>query len=282
MTMSKHRRNFLRTIFGAAFALVIAPFLSLGKFLYRPEIEKDQIKQIRQKITNISEMPPNSRISFPFPETGDSKIDKDPFRQYMLIRTPAGDVRALSKVCVHLWCLWEYIPDLNECQCPCHGSVYNPDTGVAIRGPAYYQRYPTNALPMLKVEIDENGDIYVSQLNGRVGFGREWKRDLTRIQKLAESSAETDAVAHVPLWNPVEASRAARILKKYNLKLVKAYGYVRKGKDKEWLAVNAVEDEGKLNAVYALDVMAKPRDLLRLAEDEDVIIPLLRTPAGQR
>ncbi len=277
--MARARRGMLKAIFGAAFAVTIAPFLSWGRFLYRQEAVKEQI---RQKVANISELPPNTRINFPFPKTGDPKIDSDPFRQYMLIRTPAGEVRALSKVCVHLWCLWEYIPDLNECQCPCHGSVYNPDTGVAIRGPAYYQPYPTNALPMLKVEIDENGDIYVSQLDGKVGYGREWKRDLTRIQKIAESSPDTDAVAYVPLWNPVRASRAASILKKYNLKLVKAYGYLARGSAKEWLAVDTVEDAAKMDAVYALDVMAKPRDLLRLAEDKDVIMPLLRTPAGQR
>ena len=275
--MARQRRLILRSIIGAAIALVVSPFLSWGKYLYR---KTDEQLKIRQKVANIVELKQSSKIYFPFPKTGDPKVDSDPFRQYALVITPSGDVKALSRVCVHLWCLWEYIPSLNEAQCPCHGSVYNPDTGVAIRGPAYYQPYPTNALPMLKVEVDENGDIYVSQLDGRVGIGREWKRDLSRIKKLAEDSPDRRIIAYIPLWNPIPSSSIRRLVEGYNLEIVKIYGFIDRGSGREWRVVEKMEDTKRLDAVYALDVAATPNDLLRLAEDKDVIIPLLREASG--
>ena len=271
--MARQRRFILKSILGTAIALVISPFLSWGKYLYRQTGEELQIKQ---RVANISELKPGSKIYFPFPKTGDPKVDSDPFRQYALIMTPSGDVKALSRVCVHLWCLWEYIPRLNEAQCPCHGSVYNPETGVAIRGPAYYQPYPTNALPMLRVEIDEKGDIYVSQLDGRVGIGREWKRDLSRIKELAEKQPNEDALAYVPLWSPVPSSKIERMVRRYSIEIVKAYGFVEKSTGREWKVVERLEDTKGLDGIYALDVVAKPGELLQLAEDKDVIIPLLR------
>jgi len=253
---------------------MIAPFLSWGGFLYRPE-SKD--KELRQRVANLKEIQPNSRLTFPFPRTGNLKIDSDPFRQYALIRLPNGELKAYSKVCVHLWCLWDYFPNIREIQCPCHGSVYNPDTGVAIKGPAALQPYPTNALPELKVEVDENGDIYVSQLAGRVGYGREWKAVLSSIQNLSQTSPNQEVLAYVPFKTPTEVKGVQKFLGKYGAKLSRAYGYAGKGKDRQWLDAASVSDAQRMmEAVYGLDVVAKPKDLLRMADDPNVIIVMVR------
>ncbi|MDJ0269145.1 MAG: Rieske 2Fe-2S domain-containing protein [Aigarchaeota archaeon] len=272
--MAGQRRNFLKMIFGSAFLVTIAPFLSWGGFLFRKEKTGEEL---RQKVANISEVPPNSIVTFPFPRTGNPKVDSDPFRQYALIHLPNGDVKAFSKVCVHLWCLWGYFPDLREIQCPCHGSIYNPDTGVATAGPAALQPYPTNALPELKVEVDENGDIYVTHLDGKVGYGREWKRALDSIQKLAETAPDKEVVAYVPFVKPLQSKNIKSFLSRYNVRLSKAYGYSGQGKNREWLESDAVDEaQSIMDAAYGLDVVAKPRDLLKIADDNNVFIVYIR------
>lgn len=68
--------------------------------------------------------------------------DKELTRQY----TYNGDVlkrdylqkpgvKALYKVCVHLGCLYKWVPTNDRFECPCHGSKYLP-TGIRVDGPA--------------------------------------------------------------------------------------------------------------------------------------------------
>ncbi|MEM2652499.1 MAG: hypothetical protein QXU87_10570, partial [Candidatus Caldarchaeum sp.] len=87
--MAGSRRNILRTVFGASLLAVLAPFLSWGGFLYRPEAKGGSI---RQRIINLKDLPVNSRYTFPFPATGDAMVDSDPFRQYILVHLPSGDL----------------------------------------------------------------------------------------------------------------------------------------------------------------------------------------------
>ena len=269
--MARVRRNVLKSLFGAGLVLTLAPFLSWGQFLYR----KSAKEAIRQKVANIKDIPPNSDLTFPFPRTDDPKVDSDPFRQYALIHLPEGELKAFSKVCVHLWCLWGYFPDSRQMQCPCHGSVYNPDTGVAIAGPAAFQPYPNNALPELKVEIDENGDIYVSQPDGTVGVGREWKKFLNPIQELATSSPSQEITAYIPLRKNLEPKEVRDLVSGYGVGIVNAYGFRKRGRETNFITV----DEGALgnvDAVYALDVRGRASDIVKLAGDERVIIAMLR------
>jgi len=82
-------------------------------------------------------------------------------------------------ICVHLWCLWNYLPQFKQMQCPCHGSIYRVEDGLAIDGPASQQTPPNNALPKLDLEVDEAGDLWVLppnwnvDENGIVGYGRK-------------------------------------------------------------------------------------------------------------
>jgi nitrite reductase/ring-hydroxylating ferredoxin subunit len=276
--MAGPRRNILKTFFGASLLAAIAPFLSWGGFLYRPNRQE----ALRQRIANINDLQPNSRITFAFPATGDPKIDSDPFRQYGLIRLPTGEVKAYSKVCVHLWCLWDYFPSSREMQCPCHGSVYNPDTGVAIRGPASFQPYPTNALPELELEIDAQGNIFAKGLKGRVGYGREYREFLVPLQ---QSPPDRDVTVYVPLRTPLAANAARSLITEYNVQLVRAYGYrerqvTREGRtvvEKDWLVGETETEMAEMDGVYALDIRAKPAEALKLAGDREVITVMLRT-----
>lgn len=44
-------------------------------------------------------------------------------------------VKALYKICVHLGCLYKWVPTNHRFECPCHGSKYLT-TGTRIDGPA--------------------------------------------------------------------------------------------------------------------------------------------------
>jgi rieske iron-sulfur protein len=133
-----------------------------------------------------------------YPKSDDPLLNKDAFRTWQLIRLPAelggnkNDVsafRVYSAVCLHLWCLWKYVPlerDRNDPsgtvngsgQCPCHGSAYDPLDGKAFAGPAADQGPPSNVLPILYLEADEHKNLWILPpifdvyANGIVGYGR--------------------------------------------------------------------------------------------------------------
>lgn len=48
---------------------------------------------------------------------------------------PQTGVRALYMICVHLGCLYAWVPTNDRFECPCHGSKYL-SSGTAVAGPA--------------------------------------------------------------------------------------------------------------------------------------------------
>ena len=194
------RRNFLKLMAAAGTALTFAPFVDWGKFLPKTSVsaaEKVKI-EIRGEPANIYDFPANSSEVVIYPKSHDPDLNKEAFRTWQLIRLPVeihGDVdevssfRLYSMVCLHLWCLWKYFPrkphEDNPSRivggmgaCPCHGSMYDPLTGVAYQGPASLQGPPSNALPRLALEADARGDLWILppawelRKNGIVGYGR--------------------------------------------------------------------------------------------------------------
>ena len=62
-------------------------------------------------------------------------------------------VKALYKVCVHLGCLYKWVPTNDRFECPCHGSKYLP-TGIRVDGPA------RRNLDVFVIEVvDANGKV---------------------------------------------------------------------------------------------------------------------------
>jgi len=67
------------------------------------------------------------------PQQGTDPQDH-PDGRFWLVNLDAG-VQVLYKVCVHLGCLYKWVPSNNRFECPCHGSKYQKD-GTYIEGPA--------------------------------------------------------------------------------------------------------------------------------------------------
>lgn len=186
-------------------------------------------------VNDLSTFPPNDHWVITYPTSGDPTVDADnpdTFQKFELIRLPAtlgGDSKnatafvAYSKVCVHLWCSPNYNPAPGHMQyeCPCHGSIYqlptkDPttgkliDAGKAVAGPASLQAFPTNAIPMLTLQADSNGDLWIFDFNadpsrttvsngvarvvpvdpiegnGTVGYGRDFASYQNFIRPAAE------------------------------------------------------------------------------------------------
>jgi len=162
-------------------------------------------------VNDLASFPPNGTWLITFPSSGDLTVDSqnpDTFQKYQLVRLPqelgggsksAADFVAFSKVCVHLWCSPNYNPTQTknpnefgykapgqnvtthqQYECPCHGSIYELPDGKAIAGPASLQAFPTNAIPVLTLTADSNGDLYIEppvadiEHNGVLGYGRDY------------------------------------------------------------------------------------------------------------
>ncbi|ABK76653.1 rieske iron sulfur protein [Cenarchaeum symbiosum A] len=186
------RRDFLKLMGAAGTGLAFAPFVPWGNFMPNPSsaaLEKVPVELPDGSHANINNYPINHAEVITYPKTGDRVLDEEAFRKWQFIRLPeelGGDrqdvtaFRAYSMVCLHLWCLWKYWPNegRKRGECPCHGSMYDPLTGIAFIGPASLQAPPANVLPQLSFEADTDGALWIAppvwgvNQNGVVGFGR--------------------------------------------------------------------------------------------------------------
>ena len=66
------------------------------------------------------------------PEGGGIVLEDD---ELVLTQPSPGQFRGFSAVCTHQGCLVAGVSD-GSINCPCHGSMFDPDTGEVIGGPA--------------------------------------------------------------------------------------------------------------------------------------------------
>jgi len=186
------RRDFLKLMGAAGTGLAFAPFVPFGNFMPNPSgasLEKVPVELPDGTQANVNTFPTNNAEVITYPKTGDRVLDSEAFRKWQFIRLPdelggtAKDetaLRAYSMVCLHLWCLWSYVPGegRKRGECPCHGTMYNPLNGKAIQGPASVQAEPSNVLPQLLFEVDSDGYVWIlppkwdPHNNGVIGYGR--------------------------------------------------------------------------------------------------------------
>ncbi|HEY8140041.1 MAG TPA: Rieske 2Fe-2S domain-containing protein [Nitrososphaera sp.] len=145
------RRDFIKLMAAAGTVMTFTPFVDWGKFLPNNRLNvagKAKIELTDGKPANIVTFPVNHSEVVIYPKTNDDSLNKEAFRTWLLIRLPAelggetNDVSAFrlySRICVHLWCIWQYQPKSKIGACPCHGSAYDPATGKAFQGPASLQ-----------------------------------------------------------------------------------------------------------------------------------------------
>ena len=136
------RRRFVRL--GAALGLgaACAPLASCGG---SAEVEPGGGKSLSegpevgegQDIAEASEVEPGSAI--PFTDAGSGE-------QAVLLRLEGGEFVAYSAICTHMQCIVGYDRAEGTLECPCHGSIFDPENGAEVlNGPA---RRPLPEIPV--------------------------------------------------------------------------------------------------------------------------------------
>jgi cytochrome b6-f complex iron-sulfur subunit len=110
---------FLGTSAGAFFASVIYP---VGRYLNPPTVGESTAGTVTLQI-KPDDVKANTGQIFKFGN-----------RPAILVRTPAGELRAFSAVCTHLNCTVQYRSDLSQIWCACHNGHYDLG-GKNVEGP---------------------------------------------------------------------------------------------------------------------------------------------------
>jgi Rieske Fe-S protein len=124
----KTRRDFLKYLLGAGIlgfvASIFYPIISYLKPPGQNEVEVNNISAGK-----LSEF-----------EKDSGKIIRFGNKPVLVVRTAAGEVRALSAVCTHLECTVQYRKDMGLIWCACHNGKYDLN-GKNVSGPPPRPRF---------------------------------------------------------------------------------------------------------------------------------------------
>ncbi len=117
------RRGFINWVLGtSAGAFLLSVLYPVSRYLIPPKVEESMARAVTLSI-----------------KSGDVKVNTGEIfkfgnRPAILIRTPAGELRAFSAVCTHLACIVQYRPDIHHVWCACHNGHFDLN-GQNIVGP---------------------------------------------------------------------------------------------------------------------------------------------------
>ena len=117
------RRGFLNWFVGtSAGAFLLAVLYPLSRYLIPPTTAESSAASVTLAIK-----PDDVK-------TNAGQIFKFGSKPAILVRTPAGELRAFSAVCTHLNCTVQYRSDISHIWCACHNGHYDLN-GQNIAGP---------------------------------------------------------------------------------------------------------------------------------------------------
>jgi cytochrome b6-f complex iron-sulfur subunit len=117
------RRNFVNWFLGTtAGAFLVSVLYPVSRYLTPPDVGESTASTVKLGV-KPTELKTNSGLIFKFGN-----------RPGILVRTPAGELRAFSAVCTHLNCTVQYRPDLTQIWCACHNGHYDLN-GKNVAGP---------------------------------------------------------------------------------------------------------------------------------------------------
>lgn len=117
------RKRFMDLLLGTSvcgFAVAVA--YPVTRYIIPPENAEASANSVTLSIAP-ADIAPNTGVIFKFGN-----------RPGLLVRTPAGELRAFNARCTHLDCTVQYRDDLGHIWCACHNGHYDLN-GVNIAGP---------------------------------------------------------------------------------------------------------------------------------------------------
>jgi len=143
VTQPPRRRSFLGWLLGGwATAVAGAIGFPIARFLVPPDVP--EAAALNANAGPDTALRANSGRIVPLGST-----------PVLLVRTPAGDLRAFSGECTHLSCNVQYRDDLQQIWCACHNGLYDLNGGN-VSGP------PPRPLEPFDVAV-QDGDIIISR-----------------------------------------------------------------------------------------------------------------------
>lgn len=131
------RREFLNYMWGASMAVFMAGAGGVTVWFALPRFREGEFGGVFT--VPVEELPPPDSPPQEYPEgrfwlvnIGEGSLSDE--RQPGDYALQPG-VRVLYKVCVHLGCLYKWVPSNDRFECPCHGSKYLK-SGTRVDGPA--------------------------------------------------------------------------------------------------------------------------------------------------
>lgn len=117
------RRGFVNWLLGTSGVAFLASVLyPVARYLVPPQVAESTAASVTLPL-KADEVKPNTGQIFKFGTT-----------PAILVRTPAGDLKAFSAVCTHLHCTVQFRPDLGHIWCACHNGHFDLN-GQNIAGP---------------------------------------------------------------------------------------------------------------------------------------------------
>lgn len=121
--LDNSRRSFVNLFLGTGFGSMLVSLLyPVGRFLIPPRSGEAATENV-----TVPWKPAEIRAN-------SGRIFKFGSRPGILIRTPAGDLRAFSAICTHLACTVQYREEKQDIWCACHNGVYDLN-GKNVSGP---------------------------------------------------------------------------------------------------------------------------------------------------
>ena len=117
------RRRFLNWFLGTtAGAFLFTVFYPISRYLVPPKVQESTSRTV-----TLALKPADVKFN-----TG--QIFRFGSQPAILVRTPAGELKAFAAVCTHLACIVQYRNDLNHIWCACHNGHFDLN-GLNISGP---------------------------------------------------------------------------------------------------------------------------------------------------
>jgi Rieske Fe-S protein len=134
-TAASSRRSFVNILMGGGFtAMAVWMLYPVIRFLIPPESGEPTIAS-----TTLPWKPAEVK-------TNSGRIFKFGSQPGILVKTPAGELRAFSATCTHLNCTVQYREEKQDIWCACHNGIYDLN-GKNVSGP------PPRPLEPYKVNV---------------------------------------------------------------------------------------------------------------------------------
>lgn len=141
---TESRRGFVNWLLGtSAGAFAVAVFFPVIRFVVPPPAAESAASTVTLPFAP-AEIAPNQGKSFRFGN-----------RPGLLVRTPAGELRAFSAECTHLSCTVQYRDDESRIWCACHNGFFDLN-GTNVQGPP--------PRPLETYDVNVRGDQIVVSL----------------------------------------------------------------------------------------------------------------------